>query len=888
MIPGKIPTKPSKPTTLIVNQPTMSIKDKIKLRKTQEEDNNIEFVSKPNIDFKDSKLNESSVVVKNIDSSMKKSFTKFDFNIPKKLNELNKDNPTIITKSSILDQSLINSSVKDKETRPPSSNNLKEVTAPFKINTKKFDSNITNSSKISSSNQPVLYELGKEDYNPVIHKINDDNTVEKPQVAKVNLKAKLAQNNYKEKEKEKIPIAISTLISRENKYKENPIIKEELKQPNIATTKQESEESDEYDKYEFDEIPDKKSTQNVIETRKPIEQIKSSQIDNSIISKQKEKISNMRKLLDLSVQSFSNIYEYNYESNNEIVKSNLKENITTISNKKYNSKGTNVNMDKEEEIKQEIPLIEKTKLQINLYEPISGDFYKHFIETTPYIESVIQNNINSEILQNIDQNKEKIKTSLKEAFKDFKISSHQLKFFILIANLLNKNIKNTQENFITKINHLEFLEKTTYKCLVSMSLCNNNQSLFNSILLVNLLDSKIEKIFFSFSKINHFGIFGNSEEFIICATEIGEIMIFNLLDSFRDDNYLNISEIGKSNNLKEEEINSLFNNLEKLNIEPAINIDNLFKLHAHKVTLNDNIIKLLIKDKLIFAVMKNQITLIPNIESFKIASEIEINFSNENIYKDNFKNIINSSHNIGGIIDFQLRNLSEGYILTNKLFALIEFSSQETNVYKNIITDDDIRSIYNNITSFSMVSLDLNNNIILTSQTDNTIKVYEENKINGKLISLKQIYLGSSNLDMIKSSISNIFLSQVICKDNKNNSLIRFPCMTNFFALSNKAEFIIFDLNQDKQKLKQPKKVIELIKSKEDRTQLFSILLSQTSYSDYSNILSTIVNIVECIKDEKGNQSTSYIKFHKLFLRDKFFELGKIKKLNLEILNKLN
>jgi hypothetical protein len=158
----------------------------------------------------------------------------------------------------------------------------------------------------------------------------------------------------------------------------------------------------------------------------------------------------------------------------------------------------------------------------------------------------------------------------------------------------------------------------------------------------------------------------------------------------------------------------------------------------------------------------------------------------------NQKNSINEDLNFNDINYFQ------NIFLINSNLGLIKLTLIGKNDYK-------IRIVYNNFEEKNLITaFDLSDTgLILASFSDLTIKVLDINDFT----SIFQVNIGLENVD---STINKVYWASVICKDQRNKQ-VRKSLTANFFAITSKNDFIIYDLNQkNKIDLKKIKKKIEL------------------------------------------------------------------------------
>lgn len=378
-------------------------------------------------------------------------------------------------------------------------------------------------------------------------------------------------------------------------------------------------------------------------------------------------------------------------------------------------------------------------------------------------------------------------------------------------------------------------------------------------------------------------------------------------------------------------------------------LNNYFKLPNFSLSLENSIISITKNkhdNKSIIILVENDIIIIPSIESLIIASEAEFNFQQENFYKNNLRRLLNSNDSrntyantnntdtaafsiknnikdLGKIVSFKLNLPTSGYLLTNKYFCYLDFSNNEIQINYSVIDFPEQRENYDCINDttlvnyFELATISDNKNVLLVLLKDNTIKLFEEvrtslnfnnnnngnnnNKMSIKSrstatnhIYLEELFTAYNDCLSTKATIINSYFSELVCLDNITNKLLRYSCISNFFLLLSNGEFIIYDLNQDKTKTRKAKKSIKLINnsssgsnSENNKVSLSSLSMKmlETTLTDYSNMIISINN--KCYFNNDSNRIVSGIKFHKLSLRDKYFEINKIKKINSDIINKL-
>ena len=119
--------------------------------------------------------------------------------------------------------------------------------------------------------------------------------------------------------------------------------------------------------------------------------------------------------------------------------------------------------------------------------------------------------------------------------------------------------------------------------------------------------------------------------------------------------------------------------------------------------------------------------------------------------------------------------------------------------------DFNLRIVYNNLQEKNLLTaFDLSDDgLIIAAFSDMTVKVLE-------LDDFSNIFQINVELGNINTVLNKIFWASVICK-NEKKKLIRKSLIANFFVISSKNDFIIYDLNQkNKSDVKKIKKKIEL------------------------------------------------------------------------------
>lgn len=908
-----------------INPLLVSNNEGVHLKKPEEQSelSSSTTLSKPKMGLKEGKLNDNPLANSQADD-LKRPFYKPNFRVDQKFSNVTGTTP-IITKTVGGNPGGIS--------RPESKTAIskpKEIETPFRIKPKQFDANV-----VASTSQNA-YTLGQKVYEPVIHKIEDDNkAIVKPDaVSSIRPPSRDPNSNGLNSSNTKLSTKLKDKL---NAAKPVDPLEKKSSQSAITNAPQKIEakpgesikveqEEDEYGESQFDCFDSNKKSQPPIVTAPSKKQDSFNEKPSKVVPKefseakmkQLDRLSKMKKLVELT-STYADIYNYNSASSslyNSAQPSKSKPKVKVVDH----STNTEAHeIDKLDFFRPGSLAVDdiRSEVNISLRDPLSGDFYKYLLENSPYIETIIQSNINKEILTKVSTEKDKQKTSLKEVFKEFEFSKAQQDALFMLAKIL-LSISNTDKfDFLIKYIQCDQFENSPQRACISFSVCytelgnlpklksSNAKTLYrlkpiySGVIVVNLLSTAVEKTFFSFSEISNFVIEGAGEDKLLCGTTDGNFLLLSIPFS-REDNCLNI---GSLKQLSQVNCEDLWNDQLNLGID-SYNENSIFYLPKSKISLDSRIHKV-IKNKWeigrnYFVITDNNVIVIPDIQSMSSAGEIESRFEVQNLYKENFKRILDQeqSSKIGIISDFQQSKSGAGYILSDKHFAHLDFSSGgATTINYNIINLNEDREnirfseLETQVQCFCVFQNDLSLNLLLTVFKDNCVRLYEEgSNSTGKVICLIEAYSGHAQGDnkLVQplSSIINCTVSYLICKDNVTGGLVRNPCLSNFFMTSKLGELIIFDLNQDRAKTKKVKKIISLQKQNSKCTNL---RFGNTSFIDYSNIIISIempqMMVIE--QTSSPQTATGSIRFHKLSLRDKYFELSKIRKLNQEILAKL-
>ena len=742
------------------NVPTgISLKDKIaikikkpdvSLNKNTISNSNINMlassqtITKPNLEnIKDTKIS-SNIIVNKLDNNIKKSFSKFDFQRDKKLNEINKDNITLVNSMSKANISSNNINQQDKSTLVNVKQNIKE-SVPFK-ELVKFDKVISKNNLTKLSNN---YELGKEEYTPVYHNISNNNLNNSKSFSEKMVKEHNINNNTNLQN-----------ISNNNKHIKDinnsdklDIDKDNIIKDLINNEKQESD--DDYDNYcGFDNFNnnDKNTNTNIYSdnfNKKgeniSIEKIIVDKELSNIRSYQIERLINVHKLIELETVSNNCVYSFhdiesqyiksvsgeNYSKKNED-----KSNKNNYENKEINVDCNSLAIDNLVNYNEYLDNNEKV-----IFDSFSVNKFSKFIDLSNYIESIIQLNINKDNEIKLKDNKEKAKTYLIDAYKDFFISN-ELKSFLIYTCIINNEcsfVNNLIENdiiditirdhfdkFYFEFNNIKLISNKIDTCIVSTCLkyfdATNNISynIFNFLIKYNLSNSTILNLYISISLITDMTIYeNNNNDLLIASTEDGTLLIY-ILSNSSNDMFVNLTK-SKENLCKNYLINSKFineyqfkNNFNYIGDNSNISLideNNILKLYNNSLSFNKRINNIVLNNlensfKLIL-LFDEKIAIISDYENLISACEIEEKFEQNNLYKENIRIIdLKNIHNLAapmatdvisnnytyydyGIIkEFQASSSLSGYLLTSKQLCYIDFNESEVSIKTDVINEE--------------------------------------------------------------------------------------------------------------------------------------------------------------------------------------------------------
>ena len=565
----------------------------------------------------------------------------------------------------------------------------------------------------------------------------------------------------------------------------------------------------------------------------------------------------------------------------------------------------------------------KSKIMVASYQPMSYDAYNVFVKIAPSIETMLLNNINKYILQKKDDKQ------IEETTGMHKLSME----FTFPQELLSYIFPNNSNNVKINIDKFLFFDTKPYLIAYSLSLNVKNSSCIsqifqdnfgqldsaNLIMIYDIYTKKVIKTLFSQSKVNDMVTIGEGENLLVTARIGGEFDIFDISQTGEGNNasadfgnkyFMGFeSDYAKNNiSLGREDINSkndLNNNNPKYKLLlPIFSSYNFLKINNNKENIENNNLN----ENASF-----------NSQVKKMIKVINKNGENKN-YIDKLYEIFTFDQT-GYLISFQFNDtdihslarlehiFNEPYI-TSDLNPLIKrcFNTMPDNGEynkENLLTEIyDIKYYKENILfilcNFGLCKLTIEGkdtflcNIIYSSNTEensNTMTCFDISD-SGEIVccfndrSVKVInestkeLLFSSVIDGIDNStlINNIIWSKVICK-NENNKLLRKYLLANFFILTSKNEFIIYDLNQKKmENLRKVKKLKDFGKAMKLSRKNSVIEMSDCSFTDYSNL----IIMSECDQLNKAKFTIT-----KLCLRKQYYDEGNITKVNLRIISKL-
>lgn len=359
----------------------------------------------------------------------------------------------------------------------------------------------------------------------------------------------------------------------------------------------------------------------------------------------------------------------------------------------------------------------------------------------------------------------------------------------------------------------------------------------NLLIIFNLFSNKIKRIFISNCRIVDCLTIGKNENFILTCREDG---IFDIFDIKKvDEVYYNykVSEVNitrethkmNQSSFISNETNALNDNFEKSIGLPVYSSCAAFD-SEDSIKMQSEIIKVMRKgaseSNRIYSLDKrgNLLLMIATINASKSSSnknkKVNSDDKNTNLLKKLYE--VKLEEKLKSILKGNDLKCYDIKIFQNDRNANKEnFNANNINFYQDIFlinsnlglikltligkNDFNIRIVYNNfeeknlITAFDMSDTGL----ILVSFSDLTIKVLDINDFT----SIFQVNLGLENVD---STINKVFWASVICKSDRKKQ-VRKTLTANFFAITSKNEFIIYDLNQkNKIDLRKIKKKIEL------------------------------------------------------------------------------
>lgn len=317
---------------------------------------------------------------------------------------------------------------------------------------------------------------------------------------------------------------------------------------------------------------------------------------------------------------------------------------------------------------------------------------------------------------------------------------------------------------------------------------NTNLSVFSDssstqtvylIIIYNLLTNKEDKIFYSFNSITSMTLLGSSENIILSSRSDGVIDLYDM------------------NNIDEQ----FFMNFEtKVNLLLVDNIitDLKYKLVIPCYTHGDTNMNI--------QIINTRKRIIDNAKSkiFKVYTlNVEGILSIYETYDNSLSSIRkNEKSPLKKINEINLKNYFANFIT----LKCIDFNySRKTNNFSDIIIvlcnyglvkitmqgkeEFNVNIIQLNEDEGRITAFDISDTgHILASLSDHTIKIYDED--NNTVIF--QSYTPTLSTDTI---IDKIYWANIICKNDKNK-LVRISSLSNFYLITSKNEFIIYDLNQ--------------------------------------------------------------------------------------------
>ena len=589
------------------------------------------------------------------------------------------------------------------------------------------------------------------------------------------------------------------------------------------------------------------------------------------------------------------------------------------------------NEDNEEETKEkekdkDLPIIssyneaskeKKSKIMVASYQPMSYDAYNVFIKIAPSIETMLLNNINKYILQRKDEKQIEESTGMHKLSMEFNFPND------LLVYMFPKNSNNIKIN----IDKFLFFDTKPYLIAYSLSLTTKNSSSIsqifqdnfgdmnsaNLIMIYDIFTKKVLKTLFCQSKVNDMVTIGEGENLLVTVRVGGEFDVFDISQKGDDSNedlgikyFMGFEPEYANNNISlgREDLNnnkttskkispkfklilpifSSYNFVQSLNIDKKENSNLNFNSQVKKMikVINKNTENKNYIDKLYELFIFDQTGYLI---SFQFSdSEIRSTTRLDHIFNEPYinsdlnpliKRCFNTLPDNG---DYSKENLLTEiydikYYKENILYILCNFGLCKLTIEgKDTFLCNLIYSSISEETPNSMTCFDISDlGQIVCCFNDKTVKVIDgENKE----------LLISSVVDGINDStlINNIMWSKVICK-NENNKLIRRTLLANFFILTSKNEFIIYDLNQKKtENLRKIKKLKDFGKGLKLSRKNSVIDMSDCSYIDYSNY----IVMSECDQLNKAKFTIT-----KLCLRKQYYDEGNIVKVNQRIIAKL-
>lgn len=390
-------------------------------------------------------------------------------------------------------------------------------------------------------------------------------------------------------------------------------------------------------------------------------------------------------------------------------------------------------------------------------------------------------------------------------------------------------------NIFDNLNNINENEKNLKNKTNYFSTCKSNEK--NLLIIFNLFSNKIKRIFFSNCRITDCITLGKNENFILTCREDG---IFDIFDIKKNDEvYYNykISEVNITREIKTNK--NIDNNNDHKNQNEAYDKNIGLPFYSTYDTIDtENIIKM---ENEIFKIIKktnndsnriyaldkrgNLLIMVSSIKGNKMNSKN----NKSNIYNCKSQNLLKKLYEIK--LKDKLKPLLKGNDLKcfdikrlqneNDIFNNDNLNANNVNFYQDIFlinsnlglikltligkNDFNIRIIYNNFEEKNLITaFDLSDTgLILVAFSDLTIKVID-------IENFTSIFQVNLPMEAVDTTLNKVFWASVICK-NEKKKLIRRSLTANFFVITSKNEFIIYDLNQkNKVEIKKIKKKIEL------------------------------------------------------------------------------